>query len=51
MIFASDREFTLLPPGGTKLTVDLAGTKFELPIVDGAEGLKRATAAAPNEPR
>ncbi|MFO1031141.1 MAG: Xaa-Pro dipeptidyl-peptidase [Planctomycetota bacterium] len=51
MIFASDREFTLLPPGGTALTVDLAGTKVELPIVGGAAALARATAPAPTESR
>jgi X-Pro dipeptidyl-peptidase len=47
MVFATDREFTLLPPGGTKMTLDLAGTKFELPIVGGAEALAKATAPAP----
>jgi X-Pro dipeptidyl-peptidase len=47
MVFATDREFTLLPSGGTKLTLDLAGTKFELPIIGGAEALAKATAPAP----
>jgi X-Pro dipeptidyl-peptidase len=35
MIFASDRDFTLLPPPGTELSVDLAGTQLILPIVGG----------------
>ena len=33
MIFSSDRDFTLWPQPGTTLTVDLQGTKLELPIV------------------
>ena len=37
MIFSSDREFTLWPPAGTELTIDLAGTRLELPVVGGAE--------------
>ncbi|MEX1023770.1 MAG: Xaa-Pro dipeptidyl-peptidase [Planctomycetota bacterium] len=36
MIFASDRDFTLWPPAGTELTVDLAGTSLHLPVVGGA---------------
>ena len=35
MIFSSDRDFTLWPEPGTELTVDLAATKLELPIVGG----------------
>jgi X-Pro dipeptidyl-peptidase len=42
MIFSSDRDFTLWPKPGTKLTVDLAGTSLELPVVGGAEGWARA---------
>jgi X-Pro dipeptidyl-peptidase len=46
MIFASDREFTLWPEPGTELTVDLAATSLELPIVGGADALKKASAKA-----
>jgi X-Pro dipeptidyl-peptidase len=46
MIFGSDRDFTLWPEAGTKLTVDLAGTSLELPIVGGAEAVAAATAPA-----
>ena len=35
MIFSSDREFTLWPEAGTKLTVDLDGTSITIPIVGG----------------
>ncbi|HSH75588.1 MAG TPA: Xaa-Pro dipeptidyl-peptidase, partial [Longimicrobiales bacterium] len=35
MIFSSDREFTLWPPAGTELTVDLDGTWLVLPVVGG----------------
>lgn len=35
MIFSSDRDFTLWPDPGTKLTVDLDGTSLTLPIVGG----------------
>ncbi len=42
MIFSSDRDFTLWPPPGTELTVDLDATSIELPIVGGAEGLRKA---------
>jgi X-Pro dipeptidyl-peptidase len=37
MIFSSDREFTLWPPAGTELTIDLGGTRLELPVVGGPE--------------
>jgi len=40
MIFSTDREFTLWPDPGTKLTVDLDGTSITLPIVGGAEAIK-----------
>ena len=39
MIFSSDREFTLWPKAGTKLTIDLAGTRLALPVVGGATQL------------
>ena len=42
MIFSSDREFTLWPPAGTELTIDLAGTRLELPVVGGAEAAGEA---------
>ena len=42
MIFSSDKEFTLHPDPGTKLTVDLDGTVLTLPIVGGSESLMAA---------
>ncbi len=36
MIFSSDRDFTLWPDPGTKLTIDLAATSLDLPVVGGA---------------
>lgn len=35
MIFSSDREFTLWPKAGTKVTVDLDQTQLTLPVVGG----------------
>lgn len=35
MVFSSDREFTLWPEAGTKLTVDLDATTLTLPVVGG----------------
>jgi X-Pro dipeptidyl-peptidase len=35
MIFSSDREFTLQPEPGAKLTVDLDGTSIKIPVVGG----------------
>jgi X-Pro dipeptidyl-peptidase len=40
MIFSSDREFTLWPEPGTKLTVDLDATSITIPIVGGNEMIK-----------
>ena len=37
MIFSSDREFTLWPEPGTRLTIDLNGTSLTLPVVGGKE--------------
>ena len=37
MIFSSDKEFTLHPDPGTKLTVDLDGTMLTLPVVGGSD--------------
>ena len=42
MIFSSDRDFTLWPAPGTKLTVDLDATSIELPMVGGIVALRRA---------
>lgn len=42
MIFSSDRDFTLWPKPGTELTVDLDATKLTLPVVGGAEALKKS---------
>ncbi len=42
MIFSSDKEFTLLPKPGTKLTVDLDGTVLTLPVVGGKAALEKA---------
>jgi X-Pro dipeptidyl-peptidase len=35
MIFSSDRDFTLQPEPGTRLTVDLDGTSIKIPVVGG----------------
>ncbi|SDM02061.1 Xaa-Pro dipeptidyl-peptidase [Kriegella aquimaris] len=35
MVFSSDREFTLWPEPGTKLTVDLSATTMDLPVIGG----------------
>jgi X-Pro dipeptidyl-peptidase len=42
MVFSSDREFTLWPHPGTELTVDLDATVLTLPVVGGADVLRRA---------
>lgn len=42
MIMSSDREFTLWPRAGTELTVDLAHSKFLIPIVGGRNALGNA---------
>ena len=46
MIFSSDRDFTLWPKPGTELAIDLDGTSIMLPVVGGAEAVKRAFAPA-----
>ncbi len=43
MIFSSDRDYTLWPPPGTELTIDLDETSIDLPIVGGIEAWTRAT--------
>ena len=42
MIFSSDKDFTLWPPAGTELTIDLGATLLELPVVGGAAALAKA---------
>ena len=42
MIFSSDKEFTLHPEPGTKLSIDLEGTNLTLPIVGGLDALTNA---------
>jgi X-Pro dipeptidyl-peptidase len=42
MVFSSDREFTLWPPPGTEMTVDLSATSLDLPVVGGADAVGRA---------
>jgi X-Pro dipeptidyl-peptidase len=48
MIMSSDPEFTLWPRAGTRLTVDLAGTWFSVPVVGGGGALMRAGGVPPN---
>ena len=45
MVFSSDRDFTLWPPPGTKLTVDLDATSIELSVVGGVEAFRQAIGA------
>jgi len=42
MVFASDHDFTLWPPAGTELTLDLEGALLELPVVGGVDALEKA---------
>jgi predicted acyl esterase len=43
MVISSDRDHSIRPAPGTKVTLDLAGSSFTLPIVGGAKGLATAT--------
>jgi X-Pro dipeptidyl-peptidase len=43
MVFSSDRDFTLWPAPGTRLTLDLGGTSLTLPVVGGKTAWERAT--------
>ncbi|HVT11269.1 MAG TPA: Xaa-Pro dipeptidyl-peptidase [Fimbriimonadaceae bacterium] len=43
MILSSDRDFTLWPKPGTKLSIDLDATKVTLPVVGGAGAFNSAT--------
>ena len=45
MILSSDRDFTLWPKPGTKLTVDLDRTHVQLPVVGGKSAFERAVQA------
>ncbi len=42
MIFSSDRDFTLWPTPGTKLTIDLDATSITLPVVGGNTAFAKA---------
>ena len=42
MIFSSDRDFTLWPKPGTRLSIDLDATSLKLPVVGGAKAWKKA---------
>ena len=42
MIMSSDQDFTLWPKAGTELSVDLAQTSLVLPVVGGAEAVKKS---------
>jgi X-Pro dipeptidyl-peptidase len=42
MIFSSDKDFTLWPTPGTKLTVDLDATSITLPVVGGRSTVAKA---------
>ncbi|CAN5471615.1 Xaa-Pro dipeptidyl-peptidase [soil metagenome] len=44
MILSSDHDFTLYPRAGTKLSIDLDGTKIEIPVVGGQSGFESAIA-------
>jgi len=45
MIFSSDRDFTLCPDPGTRLTIDLDATSITLPVVGGVNAFSGATIA------
>lgn len=42
MVYSSDRDFTLWPPPGTELTVDLDSTSIDIPVVGGSEAVSRS---------
>jgi X-Pro dipeptidyl-peptidase len=42
MIMSSDKDFTLWPTAGTKLTLDLNATRIEIPIVGGPAAFSRS---------
>jgi hypothetical protein len=43
MVFSSDRQYTILPAAGTRLTLDLAGSSITIPVVGGTSALAAAT--------
>jgi predicted acyl esterase len=43
MVLSSDREFTVRPEPGTRVTLDVAASRFSIPIVGGAAALVPAT--------
>ena len=43
LIFSSDKNFTICPEPGTKLTIDPNGTTITLPILNGIASYKKAT--------
>jgi len=45
MIFSSDRDFTLWPKAGSELTVDIAATSLDLPVVGGEDAFAAALVA------
>ncbi len=49
MIFSSDRDFTLRPTPGTRLTVDLDATSITLPIIGGQAAFDKAIEAKPEK--
>ena len=42
MVLSSDRDFTIRPPAGTQLTLDLAGSSLAIPVVGGTSALAGA---------
>ena len=42
MVLSSDRDFTIRPAAGTQLTLDLARSSLELPVVGGSAALAQA---------
>jgi predicted acyl esterase len=42
MVLSSDQEFTIRPPAGTKVTLNLHGSSFNLPVVGGPAALAAA---------
>lgn len=47
MIFSTDRDFTLQPEPGTRLTVDLNETSLDLPIVGGKSAFEKSMQLKP----
>ena len=45
MVMSSDRQFTLWPKAGTRLMVDVAHSRFTIPIVGGTGALAKAGVA------